>query len=92
MDKYTIPILRCGLKAMMGKGGRGEEIAKACKKYKAVYFVTYGGCGAYLSRFVRKSEVFAYSELGPEAIYKLEVEGFPAIVAIDTKGNSLYNK
>ena len=92
MDKYTGPLLKMGLKATMGKGCRGKAIIAACKKYGAVYFVTYGGCGAYLRRFVKTTEVIAYPELGPEAIYKLVVEGFPAVVGIDIKGNSLYNK
>jgi fumarate hydratase subunit beta len=92
MDRYTVPLLKMGLKATMGKGERSEEIAKGCKKYKAIYLITYGGCGAYLSKFVKKVECIAYPELGPEAIYKLEVAQFPAIVAIDTKGNNLYNK
>lgn len=92
MDGNTIPLMQAGLKATMGKGSRSGEIERACKKYGAVYLVTYGGCGAYLNRFVRKAECFAYPELGPEAVYKLEVEGFPAIVGIDTKGNNVYNK
>jgi len=92
MDRYTILLLKMGLKATMGKGERSEEIVSACKRYRAVYFITYGGCGAYLSKFVKKVECIAYPELEPEAIYKLEVEQFPAIVAIDTKGNNLYNK
>ncbi|MBN1445160.1 MAG: fumarate hydratase C-terminal domain-containing protein [Candidatus Omnitrophica bacterium] len=92
MDKYTLPLLQSGLKATMGKGGRSEEIAAGCKKYKAVYLIAYGGCGAYLNRFVKKSECFAYCELGPEAIYKLEVKGFPAIAGIDIKGKNIYNK
>ncbi|HOL21400.1 MAG TPA: FumA C-terminus/TtdB family hydratase beta subunit [bacterium] len=92
MDRYTIPLLQAGIKATMGKGERNEEIVSACKRYRAVYFITYGGCGAYLSKFVKKVECIAYPELEPEAIYKLEVEKFPAIVAIDTKGNNLYNK
>ncbi|MCX8082463.1 MAG: FumA C-terminus/TtdB family hydratase beta subunit [bacterium] len=92
MDTYTSLLLQKGLKATIGKGERSEDIVSACKKYKAVYFITYGGCGAYLSKFIKKSECIAYKELGPEAIYKLEVEKFPAIVAIDTEGNSIYNK
>ncbi len=92
MDKNTIPLLRAGMKATMGKGSRSVEIEQACKKYRAVYLLTYGGCGAYLNRFVKKARCFAYSELGPEAVYKLEVEGFPAIVGIDTKGKNIYNK
>lgn len=92
MDIYTVPLLQAGLKATMGKGERSKEIVSACKKYKAVYLITYGGCGAYLSKFIKKIECIAYPELGPEALYKLEVERFPAIVAIDTEGNCLYNK
>ncbi|MCM8776891.1 MAG: FumA C-terminus/TtdB family hydratase beta subunit, partial [Candidatus Omnitrophica bacterium] len=91
MDRYTIPLLQKGLKATMGKGERDKEIISACKKYKTVYFITYGGCGAYLNKFVKKIECIAYPELGPEAIYKLNVEAFPAIIAIDTKGNNIYN-
>lgn len=92
MDKYTLPLLEKGLKATMGKGVRDDIITAACKKHKAVYLVTYGGCGAYLRQFVKQMEVVAYPELGPEAIYKLEVSLFPAIVSIDTKGNNLYKK
>lgn len=90
MDGSTVPLLRAGLKATMGKGSRSKEIEQACKKYKAIYLLTYGGCGAYLSRFVKKAVCLAYCELGPEAIYKLEVEEFPAIVGIDTNGNNIY--
>lgn len=91
MDTSTIPLLNAGLKATMGKGGRSKEIEAACKNYKAIYLITYGGCGAYLNRFVKKAECFAYRELGPEAIYRLEVEGFPAITGIDTRGKNVYN-
>ncbi|NLG12222.1 MAG: TRZ/ATZ family protein [Elusimicrobia bacterium] len=92
MDVYTPILLQKGIKATMGKGGRGREIIDACKKYRAIYLITYGGCGAYLSQFVKKFKCIAYGELSPESIYKLEIEGFPAIVAIDTKGNTLYNR
>jgi len=84
MDGYTLPLLQGGLKATMGKVERSAEITAGCKKYKAVYLITYGGCGAYLNRFVKKLDCVAYCELGPEAIYRLEVEGFPAIIGIDT--------
>ncbi|HNS31892.1 MAG TPA: FumA C-terminus/TtdB family hydratase beta subunit [bacterium] len=92
MDRYTLPLLELGLKATMGKGGRDSEVASACRKFGAIYLVTYGGCGAYLRKFVKKSEVIAYPELGPEAVYKLDVKDFPALVGIDIKGNNLYNK
>ncbi|MCK9266660.1 FumA C-terminus/TtdB family hydratase beta subunit [bacterium] len=91
MDAYTVALLEKGLKATMGKGVRGDAMAVACKKYGAIYLVTYGGCGAYLRQFVTKMEVVAYPDLGPEAIFKLNIENFPAIVGIDTKGNNLYN-
>ena len=61
------------------------------KKYKAIYFLTYAGCGALLSKYVKKNEPVAYQDLGPEAIYKLEVRDFPLIVGIDTKGRSIYD-
>ncbi len=92
MDKNTIPLLKAGLKATMGKGDRSKDIEDACRKYGAIYLLTYGGCGAYLNRFVKKAECFAYCELGPEALYRLEVDGFPAIVGIDSNGKNLYNK
>ncbi|MCM8764286.1 MAG: FumA C-terminus/TtdB family hydratase beta subunit [Candidatus Omnitrophica bacterium] len=91
MDKYTPALLRSGLKGMIGKGDRSLEVKKAIVKYCAVYFVTYGGCGAYLSQFVKKSEVIAFCELGPEAIYRMVVENFPAIVGIDSKGRDIYS-
>ncbi len=82
MDPFTPILLEMGLKGMIGKGRRSKIVRKAIKRYKAVYFVTFGGCGALLSKFVKKAELFAYAEFGPEAIYKLEVEDFPLIVAL----------
>ena len=90
MDEFTPLFLSKGLKAMIGKGDRSKEVKAAIKKYKGVYFVTYAGCGALLSKCVKKSKVFAYSDLGPEAILKLEVKDFPLIVAIDANGGSIY--
>lgn len=90
MDAFTPALLKAGLKGMIGKGRRGDEVVKAIKKYKAVYFVTIGGAGAYLSQCIKKSKVVAYPDLGPEAIYKVEVEDFPAYVAIDSIGKSIY--
>lgn len=92
MDTLTIPLLKLGLKGMMGKGKRNKEIMDACKKFKAVYFITYGGCGAYLNKFVKEMKLIAYPELGPEAVYMLRVERFPAIVGIDIYGNDFYQK
>jgi fumarate hydratase subunit beta len=71
MDRLTIPLLKFGLKATMGKGERSDEIVNLFKEYKVVYFITYGGCGAYLSQFVKEIKVLCFEELGPEAIYQL---------------------
>ena len=90
MDEFTTLLLKNGLKGMIGKGRRSHEVRDAVKKYKAVYFLAYAGCGALLSRFVKKRDIFAYKDLGPEAIYKLEVKDFPLIVAIDSGGGSVY--
>ncbi|MCM8833468.1 MAG: FumA C-terminus/TtdB family hydratase beta subunit [Candidatus Omnitrophica bacterium] len=90
MDDLTIPLLKYGLKATMGKGERSEKIVRSCKIFKAVYFITYGGCGAYLNQFVKGIKLLCFEELGPEAIYELEVINFPAIVGIDIYGNNFY--
>ena len=92
MDAFTPLLLSKGLKAMIGKGGRSKEVKEAIKKHKGIYFITYAGCGALLSRFIKKAKIVAYSELGPEAILKLEVEDFPLIVAMDAQGGSIYDK
>lgn len=89
MDEFTPLLLSLGLKGMIGKGRRSEEVAAAIKKYKAVYFLAYAGCGALLSKYVKKAEPVACKDLGPEAIYRLEVEDFPLIVGIDSKGECL---
>ncbi|MFH1238938.1 MAG: Fe-S-containing hydro-lyase [bacterium] len=90
MDKYTPQILARGLKGMIGKGPRSPEVLKAIKKYKAVYFAALGGAGALISRHIKKAEIIAYEDLGPEAIRRLEVEDFPVIVVNDIYGHDLY--
>ena len=92
MDKYAPRLLALGLKGMMGKGSRSMEVREALKKYKGVYFGAVGGAGAYLSRYVKKVEIVAYEDLGTEAIRRLEVEAFPAIVVNDCHGNDLYQE
>lgn len=92
MDSFTPELLKSGVIAMIGKGSRSEEVGKVIKSEKAVYFLTYAGCGAFLSKYVKKNKVVAYPELGPEAIYELEVENFPLIVGIDSKGRNIYGK
>lgn len=91
MDKYTPTLLNLGLKGMIGKGKRSEEVKEAIIKNGCVYFAAVGGAGALLSKSIKKSEVIAYDDLGTEAIRKLEVENFPAIVVIDSMGNNLYD-
>ena len=92
MDSYTPTLLALGLKGMIAKGARGKEVIEAIKKYKAVYFAATGGAGALLSKRIRKAEVVAYEDLGAEAILRLEVENFPAIVINDIYGGDLYEK
>ena len=92
MDVYTPRLLDAGIKAMIGKGSRSAEVKEAIKKYKAVYFASIGGAGALLSKAVKKAEVVAYEELGAEAIQRLEVENFPAVVANDMYGSDLYDE
>ena len=92
MDEFTPLLLKAGLKGMIGKGGRSKEVTRAIKKYKAVYFLTYAGCGALLSKYIKKARPVAYKDLGPEAIYRLEVKNFPLIVGVDDRGNDIYKK
>ncbi|MCM8796025.1 MAG: FumA C-terminus/TtdB family hydratase beta subunit, partial [Candidatus Omnitrophica bacterium] len=80
MDEFSPFLLKAGIKAMIGKGRRSEGVVEAIKKYKAVYLLTYAGCGALLSKYVKKVKLLAYADLGPEAIYCLEVKDFPLIV------------
>ncbi|MBN1383710.1 MAG: Fe-S-containing hydro-lyase [Elusimicrobia bacterium] len=91
MDIYSPVLIKHGLKGMIGKGKRSKEVKDAIKKYKAVYFAAVGGAGVLLSKCIKKSEIIAYKDLGPEAVYKLEVENFPAIVVNDIYGNDLYD-
>jgi fumarate hydratase subunit beta len=90
MDQFTPDLLKAGIKVTIGKGLRGEAVIAAMKKYKAVYLVVPGGAAAALAKYVRKATTIAYPELGPEAALELEVMKFPAIVAIDSKGNNLF--
>lgn len=90
MDKYAPELLDLGLKGMIGKGKRSKEVIDAIVRNGAVYFAAVGGAGALLSKSILSSEVIAYDDLGTEAIRKLEVKDFPAIVVIDKDGNNLY--
>ena len=90
MDAYTATLLDLGLKGMIGKGSRNKNVVESIKKNHAVYFAAIGGAGALISSTIKSSEVIAYEELGPEAVHKLTVEDFPAIVVLDSSGNDLY--
>ena len=90
MDAYSPDLIRLGQTGMIGKGKRNDEVISTMKTYGAVYFGAIGGCGALLSKCVKKCEVVAYPDLGAEAIHKLWVEDFPVVVIIDSHGNNLY--
>ena len=90
MDAYAPRLIEKGLRGMIGKGPRSQEVKDAMKKYGCVYLGATGGAGALMAQAVKKAEVIAFDDLGPEAIRKLEVVDFPVIVINDTKGNDLY--
>lgn len=90
MDKYAPQLLDLGLGAMVGKGKRSQAVIDAIVRNGSVYFAAVGGAGAILSKCITSAEVVAYDDLGTEAIRKLTVENFPAIVVIDSEGNNLY--
>ena len=90
MDAYSPILIEKGLTGMIGKGKRGTAVIDAMKKHGAVYFGAIGGCGALLANCIKKAEIVAYEDLGAEAVRRLEVVDFPAIVIIDSDGNNLY--
>lgn len=90
MDKFAPTLMELGLKGMIGKGPRYGDVAESIVKNGAVYFYSFGGCGALYSQKVEKNSLVAFEDLGPEAIYRLTVKDFPVIVAIDSKGNNIY--
>lgn len=90
MDAYAPRLIELGNLGMIGKGKRSAEVVEAMKRFGAVYFGAVGGAGALLSRCIRKAEIVAWPELGAEALCRLEIENFPAVVVIDALGNNLY--
>ena len=90
MDAYSPTLISIGQTGMIGKGKRSAEVVDAMKQHGAVYFGAIGGCGALLSKCIKKAEIIAYEDLGAEAIRRLEVEDFPVVVIIDSEGNNLY--
>ena len=92
MDGYAPRLIEAGLKGMIGKGQRTQPVLEAIKKNKAIYFGAIGGAGALLSQRIKKAEVIAYEDLGPEAVRQLEVEDFPVTVINDIYGGDLYQQ
>ena len=90
MDPYTPLLLSQGVKATIGKGKRSASVTDACRTYQAVYCVATGGVAALLSRKIRRSEIVAFADLGPEAIWRFEVVDFPVTVALDSHGNNIF--
>jgi fumarate hydratase subunit beta len=90
MDDLTVPLLELGLTGMIGKGFRSQIVIDSMKKNGAIYFAATGGAGALIASTITECEIIAYEELGPEAVRKLTVKDFPAVVVIDSKGNNLY--
>ena len=92
MDPYSPKLIELGLKGMIGKGNRSQTVIESMRKFKAIYFGATGGAGALIAKRIKKAEIVAYPDLGPEAIRILEVEDFPVTVINDTKGNDLYQE
>ena len=90
MDAYSPTLIALGQTGMIGKGKRGDAVKQAMMDHGCVYFGAIGGCGALLSRCIKKAEVIAYPDLGPEAIHRLEIQDFPVVVIMDSQGNNLY--
>lgn len=90
MDRYTPQLLEYGVRGLIGKGRRSPEVINAIKKHGAVYLAATGGAGALIGRCIKEMEVVAYPDLGPEAIYRITVENLPVTVAIDSRGENLY--
>ena len=90
MDKYTPTMIEQGMRGMIGKGLRSQEVIDACVKHGAVYFVAVGGAAAVIAQSIKSETMIAYEDLGPEAIRRYEVKDFPAIVCIDSEGNDFY--
>jgi fumarate hydratase subunit beta len=92
MDAYSPRLMEVGLKGMIGKGKRSEQVIDAMKVNRCIYMAAVGGAGALLSKCIKKAEIIAYEDLGPEAIRRLEVEAFPVVVVNDVRGNDLYDE
>ena len=92
MDKFTPALLDLGMKGMIGKGARSQEVIDAIVRNKAVYFAAIGGAAALIAKSIKKEEILCYEDLGTEAVRRYTVEDFPCIVAIDCEGNNVYER
>jgi fumarate hydratase subunit beta len=92
MDPYTPRLLEAGLKGMIGKGNRSAIVRDAIKKHRAVYLAAIGGAGALIAKSIKAAEVIAYEDLGPEALLRLQVEDFAAVVINDIYGGDAYEE
>ena len=92
MDAYSPLLIEQGLKVMIGKGSRNEQVIKAIKKHTGIYFAAIGGAAALMAQCVKSAEIIAFDDLGTEAIRKLQIEELPVIVAIDSEGNNVYQR
>jgi fumarate hydratase subunit beta len=90
MDPYSKMMFNIGIKAMIGKGKRDSLTKELIKEYKAVYFSSFGGAGAYLSRKIKSSKIIAFEDMGSESVHELILEDFPVVVAIDIYGEDIY--
>lgn len=90
MDAYAPILIRLGLTGMIGKGERTDDVVDAMTEFGAVYFGAIGGAGALIAKSITSAEVIAYEDLGTEAVRRLTVKDFPAVVIIDSEGNNLY--
>ena len=92
MDPFTPALMDYGLKGTIGKGARDREVVDSVVRNKGLYFYAYGGCGALYAERIASCELAAFEDLGPEAMYKLEVEDFPVVVAVDSEGGDMYDQ
>ena len=92
MDKFTPALLDLGMKGMIGKGARSQEVIDAIVRNRAVYFAAIGGAAALIAKSIKKEEILCYEDLGTEAVRRYTVEEFPCIVAVDSRGNNVYKR
>ena len=92
MDKFTPALLDLGMKGMIGKGARSQEVIDSIVKNKAIYFAAIGGAAALIAKSIKKEEILCYEDRGTEAVRRYTVEDFPCIVAIDCEGNNVYER